>query len=480
MLALCLQIVSCCSLFALLPAAANSAQSTTSDLKASALNDGQGTGMKIEDLKLDVQSATLENGLTLVVLPNHRAPVVNHMIWYKVGSADEPAGQSGIAHFLEHLMFKGSQNFPDAAQSNFVAKHGGEENAFTSYDQTAFYQTVASEHLPQLMQMEADRMRNMLITPEQVATEKKVIIEERVQRVGNNPAQKLNEAVMAALYYAHPYRTPVIGWRHEIEALERQEIYDFYHHWYAPNNAIVMLSGDVSFAEAMRFAQQSYGKLEPEPQDLSRNRPLEPEQHAERRIELSDARVGATQILLRYLAPSYHKKSAERFDEQLNVAALEVLVEILGGDGNARLNRILVEENQESVAAGAYYDPVGLDYGSFVVYTVPAPGQSVAQAEQALNRELERVIDKGVTQKEVDTAISRMLIDLIYRQDSLTTLSRSIGRILSTGGEIDDVLHYPSILQAVSKEEVEQAAKIIFEPKNRVVAVMKPLEREES
>lgn len=422
----------------------------------------------------DAQSFTLDNGLEVIVIPSERAPVVHHMLWYKVGAADESPGQSGIAHFLEHLMFKGSENYPQGVQSEFIAHNGGDENAFTSFDQTAYFQTIASEHLPTLMEMEADRMRGVLLSPKEIESERKVIIEEREQRVGNNPGSKLSEAMMQALYYNHPYGVPVIGWRHEIETLTIEQIRDFYRHWYSPNNAVLIVAGDVTKEQVRVLAEQSYGTIAPLAKVPIRKRALEPEHHMARRVALVDPRVGATQILMRYLAPTYHKESLDHFSEGLRSEAIDVLAQILGGDANSRLNRILVEETKIAAAAGAYYDSVALDYGAFSVYIVPASGIDSKTAESALEAELEKLVREGVSEEEVSTAKKRMLIDLVYAQDSLTAAPRTIGRILTTGGNLAYLQGYPEALSSVTLKDVQLAASVIFDTKRRVIASMHP------
>ncbi len=424
----------------------------------------------------DAHQFQLGNGMQIVVLPNHRAPIVHHMVWYKVGAADETPGQSGIAHLLEHLMFKGTKKNPDDTYSQFVVRHGGNENAFTSNDQTAYHQTIAKEHLPQIMAMEADRMTNLVLDEAEFLAERSVVIEEREQRVGNNPSAKLGEAMTAALYQNHPYGKPVIGWRHEIEDLQRQDVLDFYDKWYGPQNAILLVAGDVEPAEIFELAKQTYGQVEPTAAPSERLRPQEPPQYGQRRVVIEDETVGTSQLMIRYLAPTMVKRDPNLFGDQADPIALSVLAYILGGDSTTRLNRKLVEEESIAVAAGAYYDPNGLDYSGLSAYIVPAPGTDLDAAEAALNRELDLVLSEGVSDEEVATAIRRMKVELVYEQDSLTTGARIIGRALSVGGNLDDIQNYAQRLEAVTKDEVEATAKAVLKKKQTVVAILRPTE----
>ena len=271
-----------------------------------------------------VSEFTLKNGLQVLVIPDHRAPVVTQMIWYKVGAADEPPGSSGIAHFLEHLMFKGTDKIPTGQFSKIVAKNGGEDNAFTNHDVTAYFQRVASDRLPLVMQMEADRMENLRLTEEDVKTERDVILEERRSRVDNDPGSILQEQMMAALYANHPYGIPIIGWEHEIAALNREDALSYYKRFYAPNNAILVIAGDVEPEEVRKLAEETYGKLEPNGALNGRHRPQEPAHFAPVKVTLEDPRAGRTTVQRFYLAPSYASAKpgeAEALDLLMRIAA---------------------------------------------------------------------------------------------------------------------------------------------------------------
>src|SRR5271165_3683199 len=302
----------------------------------------------------------LENGMEVVVVPDRRAPVVTHMVWYRVGGADEPQGKSGIAHFLEHLMFKGTDKVPAGEFSKIVARLGGQDNAFTAQDITAYFQRVAKEKLPQVMSMEADRMANLRLDEKEVLTERKVILEERRSRVDNDPASILQEHMMAALYMSHPYHTPVIGWESEIRKLNRADALAFYKRFYAPNNAILVVTGDVEPETVMALARETYGKIPASPEvGQPRVRPSEPEPLAERRVILRDGRVGKATFERYYIAPSFTTSPPREAE------ALQILARIIGTSNTSRVYNTLVREEKKASSASAWYGGLALDTGRF-------------------------------------------------------------------------------------------------------------------
>src|SRR5512143_2107475 len=307
----------------------------------------------------EVVDFTLANGLELVVIPDHRAPVVTHMIWYKVGAADETPGKSGLAHFLEHLMFKGTAKNPTGKFSQVVARIGGQENAFTSHDYTGYFQRVPSEQLKTVMDFEADRMTGLQLTDEVVLPERNVILEEQNQRVGNNPGARLTEQIDAALYLNHPYGKPAIGWRHEMEQLSRDDAIGFYRRFYGPNDAVVVIAGDIDPAQARALAEGSYGKIARHGPMTPRMRAQEPPPVAVRSLTLADPRVEMPTLQRAYLVPSF--SAAKRGESE----ALEVLAHILGSGSNSRLYRALVVDKQIAVMASAWYDANALDLSKF-------------------------------------------------------------------------------------------------------------------
>ncbi len=294
-------------------------------LRRLALSAATGLMLALPALAETVSDFRLPNGLEVVVIEDHRAPVVTHMVWYRVGAADEPPGHSGIAHFLEHLMFKGTDEMSAGEFSATVEAQGGDDNAFTSWDYTAYFQRVAADRLDLMMKMEADRMRDLQMTEEDVRTERQVVLEERSQRTDSDPGAVFSEQSRAAAYLNHPYGIPIIGWRHEIEQLGREDAFSFYRTYYAPNNAILVVAGDVDPAEVRRMAEEHYGALEPTPNLPERLRPQEPPQLAERRLTFSDPRVAQPYVSRSYLAATRETGAQEK------AAALTILAELLGG-----------------------------------------------------------------------------------------------------------------------------------------------------
>ena len=319
----------------------------------------------------DVADFTLANGLEVVVVPDHRAPVVTHMIWYKVGAADETPGKSGLAHFLEHLMFKGTEKNPGNTFSQNVAESGGQENAFTGSDYTGFFQRVPREHLKEVMAFEADRMTGLVLTDDVVRPELNVVLEEQNMRVSNNPGARLGEQMDAALYLNHPYGRPVIGWRPEIEKLDRDDALAFYRRFYSPNNAIVVVAGDVTADAVKADAEDTYGKVADRAPTNVRQRPMEPVQEAPRTVTLADGRVEQPSVDREYVVPS--ETTAKPGESE----ALDVLAHVLGSGENCRLYQTLVVDKRIALNAGAYYSGTALDYGKFGVFGSPKPGTSL-------------------------------------------------------------------------------------------------------
>jgi len=399
-----------------------------------------------------VSDFTLQNGLEVVVVPDHRTPVVTHMIWYKVGSADETPGKSGLAHFLEHLMFKGTAKTPAGKSAQTLNEVGGLDNAFTSTDYTAFYQRVPREQLETVMGFEADRMTGLVLTDENVLPERDVVLEEYNQRVANDPAAQLTEQVQAALYLNHPYGRPVIGWRHEIEVLTREDALAFYRRFYTPNNAIVVIAGDVSAEEVRTLAGKIYAPVARRSEPGPRMRPQEPEPVSIRQVTLADPRVAQPSLNRSYLVPSFAMAHAD-------AAALEVLAQVLGGGAISRLYRTLVTEKGLAADAGAWYQGVSLDATRFGVYASPRPGIGLAQLEQALDAVIAEVAEHGATADELARAKTRLIADFVYAQDNQMVLARFYGLALTTGSTLEDLRARPERIRAVSAEQVRDAAR---------------------
>lgn len=415
----------------------------------------------------DPETFTLENGMQVVVVQNHRVPVVTHMVWYRVGAADEGPGETGVAHLLEHLMFKGTPSHPNGEFSTIVARNGGQENAFTSYDYTSYYQTVARDRLELVMAMEADRMTNLILSDEDINTERLVVLEERRSRTDNNPSAILGEQVSAAMFLNHPYRRPIIGWEHEIRGLNREAILGFYRKWYAPNNAILVVAGDITAQELRPLAEKYYGPID-RAETPKRARPAEPPQRAARVVTYRDNRVRQPSWRRSFLAPSYVT------GETQHAYALEILADILGGGSTSRLYRELVIQRKLAVGAGAYYSPDNLGPGRFVIYASPVPGVGMEELEAAVEEVVNALISDGVGDEEVSRSNNTMQASAIYARDSLSGGARALGAALASGQTADDVEAWPDRISTVSPEDVNAAAIYVFNKTRSVTALLLP------
>ena len=419
-------------------------------------------------LDIALSSFTLGNGMQVVVIPDHRAPVVTHMVWYKVGAADEPKGKAGIAHFLEHLMFKGTSNHPVGEFSQLVRANGGDENAFTTQDYTAYFQRIAKERLALVMELEADRMQNLVLTDENVLPELKVVQEERRERIENDPSGLLAEQLDAALYTAHPYGKPVIGWMTEVQQLTRQDALDFYAAHYEPGNAILVVAGDVTPDEVRLLADRYYGVLKNKRPLAERIRTVEPDAVAERRVTMRDARVSTPIWQRKYLTP------AARALPQRDELAMSILAEALGGRAQSRLYRTLTIDKKLAAYAGAWFSDDQLDSGDFGVYAAPNPGVEPATLEREVDVILTDLRDKGITQADLDAIRNRMIAESTYMLDSQETLARMFGVALTTGQKIDDVLNWERDIATVTVDDVSRAAKRVLDLRASVTGVLLP------
>lgn len=419
----------------------------------------------------DPVSFTLGNGLQVVVVENHRAPIVYHSVWYRVGAADETAGESGLAHFLEHLMFKGTENLAPGEFSDIIAANGGRENAFTSWDYTAYYQTVAADRLEIMMKNEADRMANLRLTDDVVLPEREVVREERRSRTDNEPASQLGEISRAVQFLNHPYRIPIIGWDHEIEQLSTEAAVAFYDKWYAPNNAILIIAGDVDPEEVRALAEKYYGVI-PAKDIPERRRVIEPPQNAPREVRLTSARVRQPQVSISYLAPSY--RQAESDGDGSEAYALQVASEIIGGGATARLYSRLVVEQGVAGSAGAGYGATNYDYSTFSFYVAPRPGQEIEPAEAALRQEIAKLLESGVTEEEVAGAKKRLVAGAVFARDSLATAPRVIGAALTTGGSLEQVESWPERIAEVTADQVNAALKVVLRDEQSVTSYLLP------
>ena len=437
-------------MFRLTAAAVSLALSLTLGLSRPAMADEQ------------VTHFTLDNGMDVVVIEDHRAPVVVHMVWYRAGSADEPAGVSGIAHFLEHLMFKRTETMESGEFSRTVARNGGQDNAFTSYDYTGYFQRVAADRLGLMMQMEADRMVNLRLDDAEIATEREVIIEERNQRVENSPAALFREQKDAVQYLNHRYGVPIIGWRHEMVSLDRDDALAFYERFYAPNNAILVVAGDVTPDEVRALAQEHYGPIPANPALPERLRPTEPPQTAERRITFRDARVAQPYVSRSYLAPERDSGAQD------TAAALTILAEVLGSGTTSVMAEALQFDSQIATFTGAFYSGISLDKTTFDVVVVPSEGVTLEEAEAAMDKVLAEFLTTGVDPEQLDRIKMQLRAAQIYARDNVDSIANRYGRALTQGLTVEDVQAWPDILQAVTADDVMAAARMVLDRRQAV------------
>jgi zinc protease len=413
------------------------------------------------------ETFTLDNGMQVVVITNRRAPVVTHHVWYRVGSSDSPPGKSGLPHFHEHLMFKATDELQSGEFSKEVARNGGNDNAFTGPDYTGYFQTIARDRLELVMKMEADRMTNLVLDEDEVLRERDVVLEERSMRVDNNPSARLAEQINAAQFLHHPYGMPIIGWRHEIEGYTREDSLDFYKTWYAPNNAILLVAGDIDAAELKPLAEKYFGVI-PAREIPDRVRVQEPPQSAARSVTLRDPRVNQPSWTRSYLAPSFG------FGENQHAYPLVVLADVLGGGSTSRLYKSLVIDQKIATSAGSYYRGSALDLTTFRLYASPQPGVEMAELEAAMDAELQRLVDEPITEDEVSRATKRLVAEAVYAQDSISGAVRSFGIALTTGRTVDDVEAWPERIAAVTAADVAAAAAYVIAPERSVTGQLLP------
>jgi zinc protease len=410
---------------------------------------------------------TLPNGLQVVVIQDHRTPVVTQMVWYKVGSADETPGKSGLAHFLEHLMFKGTAKHPAGEFSQTVLKVGGDENAFTSVDYTGYFQRVPREQLGRMMEFEADRMTGLILKDENVLPERDVVLEEYNMRVANNPDARLNEQIMAALYLNHPYGRPVIGWHQEIEKLDREDALAFYRRFYAPNNAILIIAGDVDLNEVRPLVEQTFAKVATQPAIPARRiRPQEPTPVSPRTVTLADPHVEQPTVRRLYLVPSA-TTAAEG-----ESPALDVLAALMGTGSNSYLYRALVVDKPLAVNASASYQGTSLDDTQFSFAIAPKQGVDFATVEQVADNVIADLAKNPVPAADLERVKTQLVAEAIYAQDSQAVLARWYGGGLATGLSVEDIRSWPDRIRAVTSEQVRAAAAKWLDKKRSVTGYL--------
>lgn len=410
----------------------------------------------------------LDNGLKIVVQEDHRAPVVVSQVWYRAGALDEVNGKTGVAHVLEHMMFKGTKDVPAGQFSRLVAAAGGKENAFTAQDQTTYYQQLEKSQLPLSFKLEADRMANLNFSNEEFAKEIKVVMEERRWRTEDKPQSKVNEQFNSTIYHVHPYGRPVVGWMNDLENMTADDAREWYKNWYAPNNATLVVVGDVNAPDVLKLAKQYFGKVKPHA--LPARKPqVEPEQKGERRV------VVKAQAKLPYVLMGFHVPALQDADKDVEPYALEILAAVLNGNASARLNQNLVRESQIAVDVDAGYDMIQRGRHSiFVLDGTPSEGKTVADLEAALLQEIEKIKTSGVTEEELLRVKAQVIAGDVYQRDSMFYQAMQIGNLETAGFSWRLLKDYPAKLQAVTAQQVQAVAQKYFNKDNMTVATLDP------
>ena len=418
-------------------------------------------------LAAHIHEFKLDNGMKVIVQEDHRSPVVVSQLWYRAGSMDEFNGTTGVAHVLEHMMFKGTRKVPAGQFSRIIAAAGGKENAFTSRDTTVYFQQLEKSHLELSLKLEADRMANLNLSEAEFAKEIQVVMEERRLRTDDKPQALVGEQLMAATFQAHPYGRPVIGWMNDLENLRAQEARDWYRRWYAPNNATLVVVGDVDAPTVLRLAKKYFGPLKP--QKLPERKPqTEPEQKGERRL------IVKAPAKLSYLAMAYRAPSLRNTTSDWEPYALEILAGVLDGNGAARLNRDLVRRDRLAVQISAGYDAVNRGPALFEIDGTPSEGTPVGDLEIAIRGQIERIKQDGVSEEELQRVKAQVIAADVYQRDSMFYQAMQIGTLESAGLSWRDLAGYPQRLMAVTAEQVQAVARKYLNDDQLTVAVLDP------
>jgi zinc protease len=422
----------------------------------------------------DTHEYSLSNGLKLIVREDHRAPTVAHMVWYRAGSMDEFNGRTGVAHVLEHMMFKGTDKVKAGEFSRLVAAVGGRENAFTSRDFTAYFQQVEKSKLDNVMQLEADRMANLNFDDAEFLKEIQVVMEERRLRTEDNPNSLLNESLMATAYMSSPYRHPVIGWMNDLENMKANDARDWYRSWYKPNNATVVITGDVDAQEVLRSAEKYYGVITA--QDLPVRKPqLEPAQKGMKQVQVK-APADSAQLAMAWKVP---KLQPGKLDDN-EPYALELLSAVLDGYDNARLNRVLVKQERVVNDVGVGYDMIARGPELFVIYTSLAKGKKVTQAEASIRKALKEIAQNGILESELKRIKVRTLADQIYKRDSIFGQAMEIGTSEMAGFSWRDIEVMLEKMQKITPAQVQAVAKKYLVDESLTIGVLDPQARNNS
>ena len=432
-----------------------------------------GAGLLHAESGLRVEQFTLGNGMEVIVIPNHRVPAVSHMLWFKIGAADDPIGKSGLAHFHEHIMFKGSAKYKSGEYASTIARLGGDQNAFTGYDGTSYFVNIAKENLPLVMEMEADRVRGLTPSEDDVEKERQVIIEERRQRVENNPGALLAEQMNAALFRHHPYRRPVIGWMHEMEGLSRQDVLDFHKATCNASNAILIVSGDITAAELKPLAEKFYGSL-PKATAPVRRWTQEPPQIAPRHITMQHANVQQPEWTRSYAVSSFGSGDAKQ------VLPLFMLSQLLGGGKTSKLYRSLVVEQKLASAVDVDYNGFSIGAAEFAVSAIPEKGVDLKRLEDAVDAEIAAALKQGFADADIARAKTLLKAESIYLRDGLTSMARLMGWIRIAGLEADYLTRWEDMIEAVTAQQILDASRKALDDNASVTGWLLPKEKGET
>jgi len=414
-----------------------------------------------------VAESELPNGMRVMVKSDHRAPVVVVMVWYRVGSIDELSGTTGVAHVLEHMLFKGTKAVPAGEFSRIIAEAGGRDNAFTSRDYTGYFQTLHKSQLGLALRLEADRMVNASLSPDEFAKEIRVVMEERRWRTDDRPRALVYEQLNAAAFRAHPYRNPVIGWMSDLEAMRVEDARAFYERWYAPNNATLVVVGDVTPDEVYKLAREHFGPLP--------RKTLPP-----RRITEEPAQLGPQDLTVRapaelpYVLMAYKAPVLRDPDNDWEPYALEVLANVLDGNEAARLNRTLVRTERIASSAGASYDGIARGPGMFYLSGTPTPGKTAQEVRDALRREVDKLIAQGVMEDELQRVKSQAVAGHVYERDSMYYQAQQIGALAMAGHSPRIIDLFVEKLKAVTAEQVVAVARKYLVDETLTVAYLDP------
>ncbi len=420
----------------------------------------------------NAETFTLKNDMEVVVIPNHRAPIVSHYIFYKVGAIDETSGKTGLAHMTEHMMFKGTDNVGPEEYGKIVADIGGANNASTSYDRTEYHATVPLKSLEALMALEADRMRGLKFDDKIFEPEHKVVTEEKYMRTDNNPSTILSDKISSLLWWEHPYARPVIGTGKDLENLTAQDVRNFYHQYYAPNNAILVVAGDITATELKPLAEKYYGNIKTS--DITAREALKkPNAKLSAEIKYAHPLVRQPAYITRYIAPSTNTEGKE------NAYALALLAEMIGGGSTAIFYQDLVVNKHDMVSISASYSPFSLSYSTFAISFTPEDIKDIKQAKKALKKEIKDVLNGTFSDTEIADAKSRMLSGLIYLNDSPDGAASVVGEMLSVGATMNEINSYPEKIKSIGREDLVKAAQLVFEQTSSVSGLLLPYNTEE-